>query len=384
MTRSPNGRRITPALLLLALALAAGAGSASAATPGRLAASASRDSLVRFWHIPVWAFPGSIRDSTVFGLNADGTTCGYQLKLSGSDTIANRPSTVTVRWLRNRRAEARPDFGGYRIYRVVNSPDTTSMVLIRRFSIQPSDQGFLWHFSRVDTAGSLQFLCGTTIANDSIVSFVDPDSNGRFEKVCRKVNRFNQCISAGDSVWALIAPPGPHDGFRTWYAVTYEAFNTQANTFEDLFVPDTTDNYARCDSAGVPGTCPNLNNKLANIISQPVVPAAASSPNLQQVWVVPNPFRGQEAWDQPGGHQVQFKGLPDDARIRIYTVTGELVRELHHGGKTAQPDLEGGFCLNCETWDLKNADGRDVASGIYVYRVTAGPFTAQNRFIIIR
>ena len=36
---------------------------------------------------------------------------------------------ATFRFLRDRRAEARQDFGGYRIYRVTNTPDTSSIPL---------------------------------------------------------------------------------------------------------------------------------------------------------------------------------------------------------------------------------------------------------------
>jgi len=37
-----------------------------------------------------------------------------------------------------------------------------------------------------------------------------------------------------------------------------------------------------------------------------------------------------------------------------------------------------------ERWDLKNANGRDVASGIYMFRIEADAFFAQNRFVVIR
>jgi hypothetical protein len=194
------------------------------------------------------------------------------------------------------------------------------------------------------------------------------------------VDHLGRCISKDDSVWKLVAPPGPHEGFRTWYSVTYEARNTLDNNYEDLFIPDSSDT-ALCRRLGA---CPNLNDKAANMIPGPVVAAPAGAPNLETVHVVPNPFRGSEAWDPVGGNMIQFTNLPGQARIRIYTVAGELVRELQHRGDSGQPILGGGSCSNCEGWDLKNAEGRDVASGIYIYRVESGSFSAQSRFVVIR
>jgi hypothetical protein len=58
----------------------------------------------------------------------------------------------------------------------------------------------------------------------------------------------------------------------------------------------------------------------------------------------------------------------------IYTVAGDLVRELDHNDPVR----------DFERWDLKNGNGQDVASGIYMFRVTSGSFHRQNRFIVIR
>jgi hypothetical protein len=221
---------------------------------------------------------------------------------------------------------------------------------------------------------TLEFECDGVPAYDSVVTFVDPDSSGSFEKVCRDLDEFGRCLSPGDSVWALVPPTGPHDGFRTWYSVTYEGKNTVDNNYADLFVPDTSDGYANCGTVGVPSTCPNLNNKLANIMAEPVEPTGGPTPDLLAVSVVPNPFRAAARWDRPDGNEVHFINLPSQAKIRIYSVSGDLVRELIHNDTV----------YDFERWDLKNASGKDVASGIYMYRVEAGSFTAQNRFIVIR
>ena len=332
-----------------------------------------------FPRIPVWAMAGAFQDSTLI----DSTRCVGSFHGPLADSLVARPRTITLRWLRDRRAEARPDFGGYRIYRVTNTPDSTFMTLVRRFSLN-SGSGITWRMSRVNPR-TLQFVCpavfdsarnviGGPVAFDSIATFVDPDSNANYVKVCRIVNQSGQCISRGDSVLVLIPPPGPHDGVRLWYSVTYERKNTISNDYEDLFVPDTLDAYARCSRPGDPTSCPNLNNKLANIIAEPVEPTGGPTPNLERVHVVPNPYRGREAWEAGGVPEVHFLNLPSHARISIYTVAGDLVRQLDHDDAVR----------DFTRWDLTNAQGRDVGSGIYMYRVEAGAFRFQSRFVVIR
>ena len=350
-------------ILALALALTAGAG-----------ASVARAQQPGFPHIPLWAYAGAFQDSTVF----NPFVCAGTLH-PRADSVRSQPRTITLRWHRDRLAEARPDFAGYRIWRVTGVPDTAQMVLIRRYSLNP-DAPLTWQFSLVDTT-SLQFICplNNAVAHDSIVTFVDPDSSGNWVKVCRHVDRFGRCLTPRDSVYKLVAPPGPHDGFRTWYSITYEALNTQDNVNLDLFVPgpyDTSGNYMRCGVYGDSTTCPriNLNNKQANMIPEPIEPTAGPTQNLQAVSVVPNPYRANEAWDAPGQHEVHFINLPARSTIKIYTVAGDLVVKLEHDDPVR----------DFERWNLKNQSGQDVASGIYMYRVESGTFTFQNRFVVVR
>ena len=341
-------------ILLLAGAIGAGSAEAQSDRP----------------NIPVWSFSGAWRPA------------------AGADSIVARPRTLTMRWLRDPVAEARPDFGGYRIYRATSFGDTSAMVLVRRFSKQFDDSLFTWHFPPIDVNTPLE---------QRVATFIDPDSVGRFAKVCRLRNPQHDpngaCVSRGDSVFVLLAPPGPHDGFRTWYSITYEARNTTDNDYLDQAIPDTLDNFARC---GVTGTnrdsCPNLNHKAANVSNDVWQPRAASADrdshffaraveptggptaNLARVGVVPNPYRAAEAWNPGGGHEIHFVNLPAQARILVFTLSGDLVRDIRH------TDTVRDF----ERWDLKNDAGRDVASGIYMYRVEAQDFRFQSRFVVIR
>jgi hypothetical protein len=350
------------------LALAPRPAASQSVTPCDLAAGPA----ATFPRIPLCAFAGAYRDSSLI----DPKKCIGAYHGPLADSLENRARTITLRFRRDRHIEARPDFGGYRIYRVQNytgTADTSRMVLIRRYSLQTGDS-LLWHFSVVDTA-TLEFKCKNQVVSDSIITFIDPDSSGSVARVCRirqpQDDPNGRCISIGDSVLILRPPPGPHDGFLTWYAITYEAKNASLDgNYADMFVPDT----VNCATPSQPELCPNLNNKLLNLTAEPVEPTGGPTPNLERVIVVPNPFRASAPWDSPGAHELHFINLPNEALIKIYTVAGDLVAELRHSDKIR----------DFERWNLKNQDGRDVASGIYMYRVEASSFTFQDRFIVIR
>jgi hypothetical protein len=55
---------------------------------------------------------------------------------------------------------------------------------------------------------------------------------------------------------------------------------------------------------------------------------------------------------------LKFDQCPDSSVIRIYTLSGELVREY--------ADVS-----NRALWDGKNQQNSDVASGVYLYRLEA-------------
>ncbi|MBN1348444.1 hypothetical protein JXJ21_03480, partial [candidate division KSB1 bacterium] len=66
--------------------------------------------------------------------------------------------------------------------------------------------------------------------------------------------------------------------------------------------------------------------------------------------------------------------LPRECTIRVYTITGELVRTIDHNSESGD-----------ESWDLLNSDGLKVASGTYLYHVEAPGFGEKiGRLYIIK
>ncbi len=88
----------------------------------------------------------------------------------------------------------------------------------------------------------------------------------------------------------------------------------------------------------------------------------------------PNPFN-PETWIP-----YQLKS-PADVTIYIYDVTGRLVRTLQIGEQPA------GFYLSRSQsayWDGKNNTGEKMANGVYLYRLTAGNFSAVRKMMLLK
>lgn len=97
------------------------------------------------------------------------------------------------------------------------------------------------------------------------------------------------------------------------------------------------------------------------------LPASAAPgpvPTLD-VFVVPNPYVFNDAARSfgAGNPTIEFRNLPETATIRIYTVSGDLIRTLEH-----KPDARGNV-FGSEVWDQKTDSGLLAAPGLYVYHV---------------
>jgi len=98
--------------------------------------------------------------------------------------------------------------------------------------------------------------------------------------------------------------------------------------------------------------------------------------DLEKIRVVPNPYLGTARFEfGPNNRQMQFTNLPPECTIRIYTISGNLVRVLDH-----TPD-EGGT----EDYDLRTRFDLELASGNYYYHVTTPDGrTHLGRFAVIQ
>ena len=116
--------------------------------------------------------------------------------------------------------------------------------------------------------------------------------------------------------------------------------------------------------------------------------------DLERIRVVPNPyFITNRAVTAEGTDKIFFTHLPPRCTIRIYTLVGELVREIEHESFApfnADERLAQGDKGGTETFDLLNLYNQALVSGVYIYHVEARDDSNDvignkiGRFAIIR
>ncbi len=166
------------------------------------------------------------------------------------------------------------------------------------------------------------------------------------------------------------------------------------------------------------GVATELEGRRAAVEAEGVVPqiSARALGAGGKVRVVPNPYKGFQdptarpsSWDltpnasDPTGTHVDFIGLPLGRwTIRIYTVSGDLVTELHsedpvNESVRAEVSLPSGQVVpgynrqqdtandGQARWNLISRNGQDVVSGIYIFTVEAeNGDVERGKFVVIR
>ena len=78
--------------------------------------------------------------------------------------------------------------------------------------------------------------------------------------------------------------------------------------------------------------------------------------DLTKILAVPNPYLGRSSYEFSSlARQMRFTNLPAQCTIRIFSLSGDLVRTIEHNNG-----------LSFDTWDLKTDQGVLVASGVYI------------------
>lgn len=93
---------------------------------------------------------------------------------------------------------------------------------------------------------------------------------------------------------------------------------------------------------------------------------SVAAAGLGEVTVFPNPF-------DPTRQELTFAGLPLDTKIYILTTSGEVIRVLE------EADGDGGV-----QWDGRNASGRPVQSGIYLFVASHGGLSQDGKVAVLR
>ena len=101
------------------------------------------------------------------------------------------------------------------------------------------------------------------------------------------------------------------------------------------------------------------------------VNVSQANKDLSKISVVPNPYIAAATWEPRtlfatgrGDRMIDFINLPAKCTIKIYTMSGALVKTLYKDGS----NLNSGGAI---TWNLVTDDGMDIAYGVYVFHVDA-------------
>jgi hypothetical protein len=117
-----------------------------------------------------------------------------------------------------------------------------------------------------------------------------------------------------------------------------------------------------------------------------------------EVGVYPNPYRVNAVWDGSGvrDRMVWFTGLPSNSTIRVFTISGELVKTIEHdaasySGSDTRRLADG---LSSETvysggehaWDLITDHDQALATGMYIFSVENNEtgFIKTGRLLVIK
>lgn len=109
-----------------------------------------------------------------------------------------------------------------------------------------------------------------------------------------------------------------------------------------------------------------------------------------KVFVYPNPYRGDAGYDAQGFEnrdgtesqhrmrRIHFANLPRVCKIYIYSIDGDLVRQLDH----YYP--EGGLEATHDTWDLITRNTQAAVSGLYYWVVESDEGSQIGKIVIIK
>ncbi len=102
---------------------------------------------------------------------------------------------------------------------------------------------------------------------------------------------------------------------------------------------------------------------------------AVTESELDSIKVVPNPYLVRSGYyETASDRRIRFVQLPQQCRISIFTVTGELVKSFEHN------DVYSGNIW----WDLRTGSGNLIAPGLYIYIVEAGDKQHVGKFAVVR
>ncbi len=97
---------------------------------------------------------------------------------------------------------------------------------------------------------------------------------------------------------------------------------------------------------------------------------------VNNVRVVPNPYKISAAWETTYFNKIAFVNLPSMCDIHVFTLSGDHVITIEHRDYSGE--------IGTEYWDLVSRNDQDVVTGLYIYRVETADDFVIDKFAIIK
>ncbi len=354
------------------------------------------------------------QSNQVFAMNTDYVLDPVRglLRKTGSGAMKNKtgPFNVTYRFFGQppstliNNEEANPVFDGIKVF-AQNQPlalDTINstwvndnnktidyhvgLPTIGTIKVAPFDVQIFFYSS--DTLANGMYAYGDTLPNTINKPVITPfhivnvtkDSIRANIKITARILESKPTVVKGakDGRWdfgepiIFVTPPPYGSGNNTMYQVTFSAKDSLNKKFGgEIFRIVTQQPFTSKDVYQFQTVAAKFD-------------AAKASGTLDRIKVVPNPYvavNDIEPTDRlpgttRGSRRIYFEHLPPRATIRIFTLSGELVRTLEH---------DSGIDNGREYWDLLNRDNLGVAYGVYIAHIDA-PGVGQRivKFALIK
>jgi len=308
------------------------------------------------------------------------------------------------------------DFEGYRVY-LSRDDRTTSYSVVASYDIENYNK-FVWNENKLPERGyelkdnpftrkQLQQLYGTPFGNDDFdplryfrsspyIHPLFPDSIFYFE-----AQDYNACEFGITTPITKKYPDQPYpsslnpdsaqadeltdDGYFKYFE--YELIIENLLPTVPYWVNVTTFDFGSPKSG-----LKALETSVANgpKVAYPLESSAQVEQENLDAYVYPNPYRIDAAYDETGfenrdgslaterARLLHFANLPRVCKIYIYSLDGDLVREIDHNYP------EGGPESMHQSWDLITRNTQATVTGLYYYVIKSDQRTQIGKFVIIK
>jgi hypothetical protein len=304
------------------------------------------------------------------------------------------------------------DFEGYRVYVGLDARESSMSILAsfdwenyNRYKLLHLPNGqFRWITEELPlTLDSLKIIYDDTLFNPLIYTRFNPlianDTAYSFERQGFNQNDLSlNSLSGIHKVYPDAHDPGTDTLLWTDDDLTHEHGQPLPKYYEYEYVYDkllaTVPYYVSVTafdfgfaSGGIPAKESNILNNIIEAFAQ--VSADTVEALQLDAYVYPNPYRADEDYLERGfenrdrsgirnrARRIHFANLPNVCKISIFSLDGDLVRELDHDFP------EGGANAMHESWDFITRNAQLVMPGLFYYVIESEGRTQIGKFVII-